>query len=165
MKFVGKILLKFDENSVSYDKLGRSGSSCGNSVVKVAALILFLLNSKSFLKSRFFGTSQQTEESSRKVPSAWVNDMQSYYGNGVGRRRKWRVSQVPKSFQECLIQLAEPIYLAWLAPVATSKNRCQPGKPYTININIRKTCKILSQSSWHIHSQKCISEYTRISTS
>lgn len=110
MKFVGKILLKFDENSVSYDKLGRSGSSCGNSVVKVAALILFLLNSKSFLKSRFFGTSQQTEEGSKKVPSAWVNDMQSYYGNRVGRRRKWRVSQVPKSFQECLIQFAEPIF-------------------------------------------------------
>lgn len=83
------MLLKFDENSVSYDKLGRSGSSCGNSVAKVAALILFLLNSKSFLKSRFFGTSQQTEEGSRKVPpSAWVNDMQSYYGNGVGRRGK-----------------------------------------------------------------------------
>lgn len=55
------MLLKFDENAVSYDKFDGRGSSCagGNSVAKVAALILYLLNSKSFLKSRYFGTSQE----------------------------------------------------------------------------------------------------------
>lgn len=37
------MLLKFDENAVSYDKLGRSGSSCGNCVVKVAYFILIKL--------------------------------------------------------------------------------------------------------------------------
>lgn len=88
------MLLKFDENAVSYDKFdGRGWEQRG----KGCCAYFILIKLEKFSQVTVFRHKPGTG-----APSAWLNDMQSYYANGVGRRGEMRGISSAKKFPRML---------------------------------------------------------------